>query len=209
MILYLLIVVLLYVIFILFRRRCVSRLKYGEAARVLYDELNVKSMFVRAKNEKDNEIKLNSPNEVIPGLFIGSYSDANESVFRELHINSVVNLVSGFRFKFEEDCKNDNIITNRLDLSVLDSPFYNIAQHFDETFDFIESNLQRGNRVLVYCHAGISRSATIVAMYLQRAYGWNTTKTLFYLRSVRPIVLPNEGFIRQLLEDCELYNRRR
>ena len=55
-------------------------------------------------------------------------------------------------------------------------------------------------RVLVHCLAGVSRSATAVLAYLlfsKRAS--SVHEALDLVRKVRPVVYPNDGFMRQLL----------
>ena len=55
------------------------------------------------------------------------------------------------------------------------------------------------NKVLVHCQVGMSRSATIVIGYLMRKFPDMTLNKAFrFVKSKRPIVNPNEGFIKQL-----------
>lgn len=68
-----------------------------------------------------------------------------------------------------------------------------------EALDFIECALKEDGNVLVHCEVGISRSAFIVAAYLMRRYRWSVDKALTHIRSCRPTVQPNDGFVRQLM----------
>jgi predicted patatin/cPLA2 family phospholipase len=79
-------------------------------------------------------------------------------------------------------------------------PFVNIARHFQECLQFIKECLQMGGRVLVHCFAGVSRSASVVIAYLMREHGQTFVDALNYTRRRRPIVFPNFGFQRQLLD---------
>lgn len=47
-----------------------------------------------------------------------------------------------------------------------DCPSANLYQHFEPAIDFINKATNDGGRVLVHCHEGVSRSATIVISYL-------------------------------------------
>lgn len=65
-------------------------------------------------------------------------------------------------------------ITGLLDYDrfiISDDPEANIPEYFDRSIKFIEKNLSRGEKVLVQCQAGISRSATIISAYLIKKYG--------------------------------------
>ena len=48
---------------------------------------------------------------------------------------------------------------------------YPIDKHFDEAYEFIEHMRENNKNVLVHCHAGISRSATLVCAYLMKKRG--------------------------------------
>ena len=61
-----------------------------------------------------------------------------------------------------------------------------------------EQEQEQGNRVLVHCLAGMSRSATIVIAYLLATTAMTTTEATEFVRSKRSIIRPNYGFINQL-----------
>lgn len=52
--------------------------------------------------------------------------------------------------------------------------------------------------VLIHCTAGVSRSVTIVLMYLVRSLNMSVDDALGAVRQKRPIVCPNPGFTNQL-----------
>lgn len=68
----------------------------------------------------------------------------------------------------------------------------------DSTYNIQNSNNQ--NRVLVHCAMGMSRSATMVIVYLMRKFniGWQLAFDIVKLR--RDVIDPNEGFISKLKE---------
>ncbi|KAJ0421199.1 protein-tyrosine phosphatase-like protein [Aspergillus carlsbadensis] len=53
-------------------------------------------------------------------------------------------------------------------------------------------------RVLVHCSAAISRSPAVVAGYLISKRGYTLEQSLEVLKSARPAVSPNKGFLEQL-----------
>lgn len=87
-------------------------------------------------------------------------------------------------------------------LQMDDHPDYPIHMHFSEAIEFIKYNLSHKVNVLVQCHAGKSRSASIVCSYLMQECGMSSKGALEFLRQKRPRVKPNVGFMKQL-EDLE------
>ena len=59
-------------------------------------------------------------------------------------------------------------------------------------------NVQNKKNVLVQCHAGVSRSATIVCAYLIRKKSWIPEQALYYLKQKRSRAKPNAGFWKQV-----------
>lgn len=101
-------------------------------------------------------------------------------------------------------------------ISADDLPTYNISQHFMECCYLIELclcnrrslELQAMNtsantilpNVVVHCLVGVSRSSSIVAAYLMKKFHLALEWTLTFIKSVRPVVSPNLGFLQQLEE---------
>jgi len=57
-----------------------------------------------------------------------------------------------------------------------------------------------GRGVLVHCRVGVSRSATVCIAYLLNRYGIPVEEGIRKLRQTRPVVQPNEGFMKQLTD---------
>ena len=133
-------------------------------------------------------------NMVCDGLYIGDAEAASElGMLEELGIGRIISLGNEKevkKYKYVENIEYLKIVVDDVDNE-------NIGEYFAICNKFI--SLDEGN-VLVHCHKGVSRSTTIVIAYLMYTY-----KTDFYtafqkLKSVRPIVKPNEGFMKQLQE---------
>merc|ERR1711933_223390 len=80
-----------------------------------------------------------------------------------------------------------------------------ILPYFVKAIRFIEAvrdenSGKNDNRILIHCHAGISRSATITIAYLM--YSWKLTMfdAITHVQSKRYIIQPNQGFKNQLLD---------
>ena len=65
---------------------------------------------------------------------------------------------------------------------------------------FVDAARLGGGRTLIACAAGVSRSTTLVIAYLLKREALSLPLAYTMVKSVRPIVQPNFGFIRQLVE---------
>ncbi|KHJ42153.1 hypothetical protein D918_07685 [Trichuris suis] len=79
-----------------------------------------------------------------------------------------------------------------------DDPNWDLLSSLKECLAYIESAVIEGNAILVHCFLGISRSPAVATAYLMRRYKVDADEALRRIRSCRPIVCPNEGFLRQL-----------
>ena len=124
-------------------------------------------------------------------LYLGSLIAANdEKWLRENNITHIVSLItpqktfSGISYLSFDD--------------IDDYQEQNIVSIFNPCFSFINEGIYGGGNVLVHCYAGISRSSTIVIGYLMYQFGMSLNDSLNRVKSKRPIVFPNYGFILQL-----------
>jgi len=69
-----------------------------------------------------------------------------------------------------------------------------IVRRFNQASELIHDWLGDGKRVLVHCHAGVSRSVTAVTWYLMRYEGYSWDDALRIVRESRQIALPNIRF---------------
>lgn len=76
-----------------------------------------------------------------------------------------------------------------------------LKDRFDEAIRFMRMALENPlNRILVHCNLGISRSTTLILAYLMKTYNATVYESFKFLRHRRPIVCPNMGFLRQLID---------
>ncbi|KAG2441094.1 hypothetical protein HXX76_003946 [Chlamydomonas incerta] len=73
-----------------------------------------------------------------------------------------------------------------------------ISAYFSEAFDFIDEGRERKQPVLVHCGAGVSRSATLVMMYLMRRNAWSAARARAHVAERRSVVAINDGFYMTL-----------
>lgn len=87
-------------------------------------------------------------------------------------------------------------------IPIFDNKGENIIAHFESAFNFIEHAKHYGN-ILVHCHKGVSRSATIVIGYLMMNNKMTLSESFNHVKSCRQIVNPNMAFWEQL-QDYDL-----
>ncbi|XP_018939109.2 dual specificity protein phosphatase 26-like isoform X2 [Cyprinus carpio] len=89
-----------------------------------------------------------------------------------------------------------------------DSPTYDMSANFNKAAEFIHTALKRGGKILVHCHVGVSRSATIVLAYLMLKQNMTLVEAIQKVKEGRG-VFPNRGFLRQLIDlHIKLYGYR-
>ena len=121
-------------------------------------------------------------------------SSGTASNVRELQkckITLIVCCAKGIKKVFPVEFKYVN-------LDILDSEKDDIKKYFEESYKFIDEGINNNGNVLIHCHAGISRSSTILIAYIMKSKKMKLDKVLDILRAKREKVNPNSGFIEQL-----------
>lgn len=133
--------------------------------------------------------------EVLPFLYIGNARDAQDlRVLQALGITRVLNVTAHL-----PGYHQDSGICYKT-LPAMDSGHQNLRQFFDEAINFIDEARESGDRVLVHCQAGVSRSPTIVIAYLMKHTRMAMVDSYKYVKARRPIISPNLNFMGQLVE---------
>jgi len=112
-------------------------------------------------------------------IAIGNFRDAREVTPEE--VDAILCL--------REECCDDA----QPELEILCLPLAdgagNHRHYLDEAVDFIDDVVSRGDRVLVHCHAGRSRSVCIVARYFIQKCGMTSPQALELISAKREIYL--------------------
>ncbi|KAJ7778113.1 hypothetical protein B0H16DRAFT_1405873 [Mycena metata] len=129
--------------------------------------------------------------EIIPGLWVGDISSATDT--KTLKANKIFSILSAMRGRVTI---HETFIRHQILLD--DTEEQDVLVHFIPAITFIQAELDKGRGVLVHCQAGMSRSVTLVAAYLMYTQNINPQAALDVIRTARPNVEPNPGFLLQL-----------
>jgi protein-tyrosine phosphatase len=165
-----------------------------------YTDINIhKHFYFDPMTYKFIPLQRPNPDFIINGLYLGSRENAYTpkiiSRYRITHVLSVC-MVDDMSFHKAQFAHNVKLKV----IPILDEENVNIKYYFHRAIDFINEGIDAGGNVLVHCVWGMSRSATIVMAYLMNRCGVDFPEAYNFVRISRPIVSPNKGFIRQLME---------
>jgi len=136
------------------------------------------------------------PNQIIENIFLSSeICSQNLDVLKNLNIRYILNICNSSNM-FED---NDEYRIVYLKYpTMFDSENCKIYSIFPECYNFLDNVFNNNTRVLVHCNQGRSRSSTVVIAYLMKKFNWRYKPTYDYVKELRPLIQPNEGFIEQL-----------
>jgi protein-tyrosine phosphatase/thiol-disulfide isomerase/thioredoxin len=153
--------------------------------------------------------------QILPNLYISNWDAGNDNdLIKQLNLKAVLTICSFFKSNTVLQFYKDNGI-DFMFIKLDDTDQDDIASHFDSTFNFIKYHISKGNNILVHCYAGISRSVTLVANYILREIYEDdishpehaVSNVLEYIRSKRPMIDPNPGFLKQLVMEARKYKK--
>lgn len=133
--------------------------------------------------------------EILIGkLWLGSGRDARQKQkLQELGITHIVNCA----IEWKNHYPSSFIYLNG---NVLDNEGQDLSVFFSEAFDFLDDVFKvPSHRVFIHCVVGKSRSAALTMAYLMRSQHLTLKHAYNHVKACRPIVCPNDGFMRQLM----------
>lgn len=127
---------------------------------------------------------------IIENIYIGDkYDVINESFMRKNKISAVLNTA------FE--LPRTPLAKDYLKLSMSDSRDELLYPNLVVAYSFLEKQQALGRNVIVHCSVGMSRSSSIVIGFLiLKGMSFHSAYSL--VKQQRPIIQPNEGFMKQL-----------
>jgi hypothetical protein len=138
-------------------------------------------------------IRRRRPSCILPDkLWLGDYRGAHDDAFlKDAGIRAILSLGSmedHVHYRLHPDMQHHFVFID-------DNEREPIHEHFDECVAFIRD---AQGPVYVHCWAGISRSATIVLAYLILEKGMEMKDAWQWVKSKRPAIGPNDGFMDAL-----------
>ena len=130
--------------------------------------------------------------EVLPGVFVSGLLPSQDlKLLRKRKIKTIISVVAGVRPK-HPDCFRYIVVP------IPDTPDVDIVSHAADAVAVIAECVKDGIGVLVHCHCGVSRSVSVVCLYIMRSQGIPFAQALEAVQRVRPQADPNKGFRHQL-----------
>lgn len=144
----------------------------------------------------------NNPSELCDNLYLCAFRAISSKVMLDLGITCSINAtveLPTFAYQ-KQDC---------MQIAVEDRVSAKLFPYFDLVADKIHTTLFEGGKVMVYCRAGMSRSASLCIAYFMRHHNMTMDEAFQFVKEKRPIIHPNPGFVRQLKQfEAKLHNRR-
>jgi hypothetical protein len=159
-----------------------------------------KGFFESMKTMNRTEYDIEIPNEIIPGLFLGSMNSSFEvMILQQFQIHNVI-VCGPFLPEFLQNSHLERQYPIRyLRIPVADSIDEELIRYLPIVCRFIDECLvQRQEGILVHCQAGISRSASVIIAWLMYQQHIDYSQAFTIVQSQRNFIHPNERFMKDL-----------
>ena len=129
--------------------------------------------------------------EVVPNLWVGSMP--TPAMIEECRADAIVCTV-----KKGSPQDVQSMVERYSEYPIPDGKYFR-SDLFAKALEDLENwFIEEGRTVLVHCHAGRNRSATLICLYLIRL-GWSPEEAIAHIRTVRPRAIANPVFEAALL----------
>jgi protein-tyrosine phosphatase len=125
-------------------------------------------------------------------LYLTSITEAQSLNYLKKNKITAILTISTEPVEIPEELQKSGIKTKFVHLG--DNCTSHIKSYFDEMNEFIDNN----ERVVVHCHAGISRSATAVIAYIMKTLRMTLNEAKKFVQARRHFVCPNLSFMVQM-----------
>ncbi len=135
------------------------------------------------------------PFEILPHMYLSCRKGASNREGLELNnISRILNVTT-------EDSEYEHLegFTYH-QIAVEDKHEVNMLDCLPRAFAFIDEAKAANEKVLVHCHAGMSRSVTVVLAYLMKFEGFTLNNAYDYVKQKKSNISPNFSFMEQLVQ---------
>jgi hypothetical protein len=133
------------------------------------------------------------PDRITENLFIGPKESAYDlEKLQLLGIQRVLVCCSHLNEYFKDD-------VTYLRLPMADSLDQNLLLYLPLAFEFIQDGINRGEKILIHCNAGVSRSGAVLVCWIMKSMNVSFPEALAFVKAKRPIVTPNSNFVDQII----------
>ena len=145
----------------------------------------------------------NECNEILPYLYLGGSKVAESwDAFNRKKITNVVNCSASVVKNHFEDKPGIKYLA----INLIDGRDEDIGWFLPTILQFINKAKFRGERTLIHCEKGISRSASYAIAFHMWSTGSNWKTSFNYVKARRAIINPNTAFTCNLIEIDDLWN---
>ena len=136
--------------------------------------------------------------KILDFLFLGGYLQARDiRLLKDKGVIHVINCAAG-DVETGKDFYDDSI--TYMEFEGKDLGDYNIMQHFDEVYKFIEEARTSGGKVFIHCIAGMNRSGALTVAYCMEHLNMGPVEAAKLVKAIRPQILLNDEFRKQLID---------
>lgn len=152
--------------------------------------------------------KINFSNRITDKIWLGNYADSsNENFIKNNNIKVIINCSKDLPFYF-----NNQEVAYKYRIPVDDdrqeNSLYTMYLYLPKIVDIIKFHIKRNENIYVHCHAGMQRSACVVAAYLMAQYNMKHTDAIKYIKNHRPIAFsPFTNFEKSLIHYYNILNK--
>ena len=140
---------------------------------------------------------LTSVSRLLDHLYIGGEQDAKDlDLLRSIGVTHVINCASGYARTGPDFHGKDFAY---IGFNAEDEWSYNIMQHFQPVYEFIENARLSGGKVLIHCLLGVNRSGVLAIAYCMLHKNVGPISAAKFVKESRKEVLINEGFQKHLV----------
>jgi len=147
--------------------------------------------YIDEKEDARRRRAYREPSEILPGLYVGTYSQScDHAMLRRKGIRYLLCVKGSSRVPPREFEMHHAPLSDfgRTDLEDM----------FEEAFPFIQKAEAERAGILIFCSQGVNRAPTTAIGYLMFSRQWSLKKAYEYVQSKRPRASPHEKYFEQL-----------